>query len=639
MSIIEEKLANPSDIKNLNKEELNNLSKEVREAIIDTVSKNGGHLSSNLGVVELTIALLRQFDFCKDKIVWDVGHQTYTYKILTGRYEKFCSLRTKDGLSGFPKRCESKFDFFNTGHSSTSISAALGMVRANNLKGITNNVVAVIGDGALTGGMAFEALNDAGQSGLDLIVILNDNQMSINKNVGGLAKHLESIRVSKRYILLKKSAFNVLNKTKVGKCLAYILENLKTILRSFIRPSKVIFEDLGFKYYGPIDGHDIADIERHLSSAKKIKGPVLIHVLTQKGKGYEFAEVSPEKYHGVAPFEIANGIYKSPENKSAEKYSSFSNAFGEFLIEFASKDSSITAICAAMVSGTGLEKFQVKYPKRIFDVGIAEQHAITMAGGMATEQLKPVVALYSTFLQRGYDQILHDVALQNLHVVFCIDRAGIVGEDGETHQGIYDISLLNTIPSIEILSPRNYNELYNMLKYALYTCKGPVAIRYPRGSQKKIAEEYEIVDYDFTSPLPVLLSKGIDISIITEGIMYEKGINVTIELEKLGYSCDLIDIRRIKPLDNDFLLNSISKTNKVITIENALSHGGLGSSVESLILENNLSASIRKIGVKDHPLQHGKVDELYALEEMDESSILRIAKAMLSGKQEMSKNI
>ncbi len=638
MSILDDKLILPQDIKNLYDKELIELSSELREKIIDTVSKNGGHLSSNLGVIELTIALMRQFDFCKDRIIWDVGHQTYAYKILTGRSDDFCNLRKKDGISGFPKRCESKYDSFNTGHSSTSISAALGMVRANYIKGISNKVVAVIGDGALTGGMSFEALNDAGQSGLDMIVILNDNQMSINSNVGGLSKHLEAIRVSSRYLLLKRSAYEFLTKTKAGRFLANILEGIKTLLRVIIRPSKVIFEDLGFRYYGPIDGHDINEIEKHLSSAKKMKGPILIHIITQKGKGYNFAEISPDKYHGVAPFEVANGLTKPLVKTSQIPYSSFSNAFGDFITEYARNDSSITTVCAAMSAGTGLDYFQKEFPKRHFDVGIAEQHAVTMAAGMAAEGLKPVVALYSTFLQRAYDQILHDVALQNLHVVICIDRAGIVGEDGETHQGIYDIAILNTIPSLEILSPRNYHELNQMLKYALYKCKGPVAIRYPRGNEKILLEEFETIDYDFEYPSPVFLRKGKDLTIITEGIMAEKGVILCKTLEEKGYSCDLIDIRSIKPIYSKEILKSITKTKCVITIENAIKRGGLGSSIESVMSENEIFAELVKIGVGDHPLCQGKVDELYNLEGMDSLNIEEVALKLILKKLPVLKN-
>lgn len=632
MSDILNKIKTPQDLADLSAVEIEELSVQLRKEIISTVSINGGHLASNLGVVELTIALLREFDFLKDRIVWDVGHQTYAFKILTGRYPQFCTIRKLGGLSGFPKRCESKYDCFNTGHSSTSISAALGMARANQIKGIQNKVVAVIGDGALTGGMAFEALNDAGQSGIDLIVILNDNQMSINQNVGGLAKHLEGIRVSKKYIQLKQSTYKVLSKTKAGKWLSDMIESVKRGFRNYIRPQKVIFEDLGFKYYGPVDGHDIREIEKHLSSLKKIEGPVLLHVITQKGKGYEFAETSPEKYHGVAPFEIANGISKVKNSEAVEPFTSFSQAFGEYLTGFARNDSSIVAICAAMSTGTGLDVFESNFPKRFFDVGIAEQHAITMAAGMATEGLKPVVAIYSTFLQRAYDQLLHDVALQNLNVVICIDRAGIVGEDGETHQGIYDLAILSSIPTITILSPRNYHELKIMMEFAFYHCKGPVAIRYPRGGEKKISEEHDTIEYDSNSISPVLLNSGNDITIIAEGIMVEKGCRVCIELEKLGVSGDLIDIRMIKPLKRKTIIDSVRKTGKVIVLENAIIKGGLGSAVEELIIEEKIHAEITKIGVGDHILCQGKIDQLLIQEGMDVDSILEKAKLMIAGK-------
>lgn len=631
MPIIIEKLIEPGDIIKLNKDELIQLSFELREEIIKVVSNNGGHLSSNLGVIELTIALMRQFDFCKDRIIWDVGHQTYAYKILTGRYKDFCSLRKINGLSGFPKRCESKYDAFNTGHSSTSISAALGMLRANHIKGINNRVIAVIGDGALTGGMAFEALNDAGQSGLDLIVILNDNQMSINYNVGGMSKHLEKIRVSKKYLKIKNRAYTILNKTKTGVFIENCIEDMKTIFRLLIRHKKVIFEDLGYKYYGPIDGHDIMELERHLSAVKKMKGPILLHVLTQKGKGYEFAENEPAKYHGVAPFEIANGISNSKKTEPEKPYHTFSQAFGEFIVEFARNDSSIITVCAAMSSATGLDLFKNEFPKRFFDVGIAEQHAITMAAGMAAEGVKPVIAIYSTFLQRGYDQLLHDIALQKLHVILCIDRAGVVGEDGETHQGIYDLSLLMTIPSITVLSPRNYTSLKQMMKYALYQCKGPVAIRYPRGSEKELPAEFDVSGNPENIAEPVFLRNGNDLTIVTEGIMAEKGVIVCIELEKAGYTCDLIDIRKIKPLDEQILLDSISRTRKVITVENALRNGGVGSQIESLILRNNICASVEKFGVGDHLLCQGKIEELYKQERMDSDSIYRKAIQIIAG--------
>jgi len=623
------KIEKPQDLKNLNEEELKKLCSDLRSEIIKTVSVNGGHLASNLGVVELTVSLLREFDFSEDRIVWDVGHQTYAYKILTGRYPSFCTLRKMDGLAGFPKRCESIYDCFNTGHSSTSISAALGMIRAINLTDRKGKVVAVIGDGALTGGMAFEALNDAGQSNTDLIVILNDNQMSINTNVGGMARHLESVRISSGYLRIKSKTNKILNKTKVGKWISNIIDTVKSGFKRSIRPQKVIFEDLGFKYYGPIDGHDIYEIERHLDAAKNLKGPILIHILTHKGKGYEFAEISPDKFHGIAPFEVSNGILKSMSDKNYIHMKTFSEAFGSILSDFAFKDSKITAICAAMVSGTGLDEFNEKYPARLFDVGIAEQHALTMAAGMACEGLRPVVAIYSTFLQRAYDQLLHDIALQGLHVVICIDRAGIVGEDGETHQGIYDLSLLLTIPEIVVLSPRNYTELSRMMEFALYKCTGPVAIRYPRGKEKllDLINENQITTTE--NIIPEKLLSGNDITIVAEGSMVEIGYNVCCDLINDGLSCDLFDIRMIKPFYEKDILESVIQTKKILILENALVASGIGSVIESLISEKNIQARVVKIGVKDHILKHGTVDELFKLEGMDKDSVYKKAKNIL----------
>jgi 1-deoxy-D-xylulose-5-phosphate synthase len=429
--------------------------------------------------------------------------------------------------------------------------------------------------------------------------------------------------------MLKMKTSGLLEKTKIGQLLSDFIEHMKSILRYLLRPKKMIFEDLGFKYYGPIDGHNIEEIERYLSSAKKMKGPILIHVMTQKGKGYEFAEQAPEKFHGIAPFEISNGMTHTSQKVSKGKFSSFSMAFGKFLTDFARNDSSITAVCAAMPGGTGLERFYNEFPKRFFDVGIAEQHAITMAAGMACAGLKPVVAIYSTFLQRAYDQLLHDVALQDLHVVLCIDRAGIVGEDGETHQGIYDLALLTTIPSIEILSPRNYKELYRMMYHALYHSKGPVAIRYPRGGELTLPEEYEKTSQDLVEIHPVLLKSGKDLTIITEGIMAGKGALASIEIEKSGYSCELIDICSIKPIKETMLLESIQKTKHVITIENAITRGGLGSEIEKLIVEKGIQARIITIGVSDRPLCQGKIEELYEQEGMDVLSIVSQSIALL----------
>lgn len=629
MSILNEKIKNPIDIKKLSDDELNILCEEIREKIIDVVSKNGGHLASNLGVIELTIALLKEFDVNNDTIVWDVGHQTYAYKLLTGRYDEFETLRTCNGLSGFPKRCESKFDCFNTGHSSTSISAALGILRGEIIKGLNNKVIAVIGDGALTGGMAFEALNDAGQSGMDLIVILNDNEMSIGKNVGGMSKHLEAIRISKRYLNLKRKSYNILLKTGFGRWLIKIIERFKHLMRLFIRRRKVIFEDLGFQYYGPVDGHDLKDLQTHLSSIKKISGPILIHVITQKGKGYSFAENHPDKYHGVSPFEIENGL---PGTIALDetKLKSFTEAFSCSLIRLAKKDRNICAVSAAMSTGTGLELFEKLFPDRFFDVGIAEQHALTMTAGMASVGLKPVLGIYSTFLQRGFDQILHDIALQNLHVVICIDRAGIVGEDGETHQGIYDLSLLMGVPNLTILSPRDFNELDHMLEYALYSCDGPVAIRYPKGTEPDFSEKFKNfgeTENGLYTPSPVILEEGNDITFVTEGIMFSEVCKAAYMLKKDGISCDIIDIRKLKPFEANIILESAKKTKRVITVENAIKINGMGSCIQNSLFENNILASVMKLGIGDYPLCQGKISELLKQEGLDANSIYNLAKS------------
>ena len=439
----------PEQLRTLNSAQLEQLTADVRDLIIRTVASNGGHLASNLGVVELTIALLLEFDVRHDRIVFDVGHQSYTWKILTGRLDRFCTLRQKEGLSGFPKCCESPFDCFNTGHSSTSISAALGLSRAMDRLGKAGRSIAVIGDGALTGGMAFEALNDAGHSHENLIVILNDNQMSISRNVGGLSRHLENLRISPNYIRLKTGIDSLLLKTPlVGRPIYNLLQMFKRLARQTVQHQGILFEQLGFRYYGPINGHDIDSLRQHLRTIRQFKGPVLLHVLTQKGRGYPFAEASPDIYHGVAPFVVENGVSNGKGSGCT-----FSEEFGSCMTALASVNTKICAISAAMTSGTGLSDFAVQYPARFFDVGIAEQHAVTLAAGMAAGGMKPYVALYSTFLQRAYDQLLHDICLQNLPVVLAIDRAGLVGEDGETHQGVYDLGLLLPLPNLEIYCP------------------------------------------------------------------------------------------------------------------------------------------------------------------------------------------
>lgn len=464
-----ESLNFPEDLKKLNENEYKVLSEELREFLIDSVSKTGGHLASNLGVVELTLSLFKTFDFNKDKIIWDVGHQSYVYKILTGRKEGFKKLRMLNGMSGFPKRNESKYDYFDTGHSSTSISAAIGIARARDLNKDNYNVIAVIGDGALTGGMALEALNDAGFRKTKVIVILNDNQMSISTNVGGLSRYLNKLRIAPKYNKLKTDIHASLDTSPAGKKIAGKISKVKGSLKQLVVPS-MLFENMGVKYIGPIDGHDIKAMAEVFSKAREIDGPVIIHTLTQKGKGYALAEESPSKYHGIGPFDLESGELNSSSKNN------YSRVFGESLIKLSEKDKKIVAITAAMPDGTGLKDFSQKFKDRFFDVGIAEQHAVTLAAGMASNGLKPVVAVYSTFLQRALDQVIHDVCIQNLPVVFAIDRAGIVGEDGETHQGIMDISYLSMIPNMHIVAPKCLEEVEILLKWAIDR-KAPVAIR------------------------------------------------------------------------------------------------------------------------------------------------------------------
>ncbi len=475
--MILDSINNPKDVKKLNLIEQEELAKELREKIITTVSKNGGHLASNLGVVELSIAIDYVFNFPNDKIVWDVGHQCYVHKILTGRKDEFDTLRKYKGLSGFPKSCESTYDHFNTGHSSTSISAALGMARARDLNHGTEKVIAVIGDGALTGGMAFEALNDAGISKTSLLVILNDNEMSISKNVGGLSLILSKLRTKKTYLFVGGKGKSFVDRIPFfGKHIVNLVRKIKRILKQMFI-SNMIFEDMGYRYFGPVDGHDLKQLEYILDKIKDLEGPVLLHVKTKKGKGYIPAEENPDVFHATGKFDIATG------KKESSGKPDYSKAFGDSLIKVANHNHKVVAVTAAMKDGTGLTEFSQKFPDRFFDVGIAEQHAITMAAGMAKSGLIPVVPVYSSFLQRAYDQMLHDVAMQNLHVIICADRSGVVGADGETHQGLFDMSFTNTIPNFTITAPKNYEELDLMLEYSVENIEGPVLIRYPRGTE------------------------------------------------------------------------------------------------------------------------------------------------------------
>jgi len=602
----------PADLKKLSYQELEVLSKELRDYVIKVVSENGGHLASNLGVVELTLALHRVFDTPGDKIVWDVGHQSYIHKIITGRRESFKTLRKINGISGFPKREESVYDSFETGHSSTSISAALGMAKARDLAGENYSVAAVIGDGALTGGMAFEALNHAGDFPTNLIVILNDNEMSISHNIGGLSNYLSKIRTEPAYFKMKGKIEAILNRIPViGGSMFRGAERLRDWMKYLLVPG-VIFEELGFKYFGPINGHDIRKLEDVIKRAKSYNGyPVLIHVVTTKGKGYSIAENKPDIYHGISPFFIENGELKSKNSRKT-----YSEIFGDTMLKLADKDNKIVAVSAAMAEGTGLSAFASKYKDRFFDVGIAEQHAVTFCAGLASEGFRPVFAVYSTFLQRAYDQIIHDVCMQKLNVVFAIDRAGIVGSDGETHQGVFDITYLRHIPNIRIMSPKDGNELSEMLKMAL-SLEGPTAIRYPRGKAKK----FEFAHAPLELGKSEVLTEGEDGVIISEGNMVSIALEVCEKLKKAGRNFTLVNARFIKPLDEELLVGLSKKHKLIYTLEDNVVSGGFGSSILELLSRLRADVDVRIIGFDDSFIPHGEKEELYSLKKIDSESV------------------
>ena len=571
-----EKINGVEDVKKLNIKEKASLAEEIREYILQTVSENGGHLASNLGVVELTIALHSIFDVPHDKIIWDVGHQTYTHKILTGRKEEFKNIRTKNGIAGFPKTCESEMDCFNTGHSSTSISVALGMSRARDIRKERNNVIAVIGDGALTGGMALEALNDAGSSKSKITVILNDNEMSISKNVGGVNMLLSKLRAKRLYSRTNVKAKKIINKIpKIGPFFVKLVQRIKRGIKQLIIP-KMYFEDIGFTYLGPVDGHDIEKLESILKLSKQVENPVLIHVITKKGKGYKIAEQNPDKYHATGPFDIKTGKTKKAKEKD------YSKAFGDKLIKLAEKNEKIVAVTAAMKDGTGLKEFSQKFPKRFFDVGIAEQHALGLAAGLAKDGMIPIVPIYGSFYQRAYDQVIHDICLQNLPVVMCVDRAGLVGADGETHHGAFDMSFFKIIPNITILAPKDFKELEKMLKFAVNLGK-PVVIRYPRGGEaKQEFKKYEEIEIGKAE----VLQEGKDITIIGIGKTVASAIELAQKLKEEKIEAEVINARFLKPFDKETIKKSIMKTQKVITLEDNTIIGGLGSEVKEIIAKD-----------------------------------------------------
>ncbi len=604
-------IKSPADLKKLNIGELNDLCAEIRGVLIDSVSRTGGHLASNLGVVELTVAIHTVFNMPRDKIIFDVGHQSYVHKLLTGRMSKFHTLRQYGGLSGFPKRAESEYDAFNTGHSSTSISAALGLARARDLSGGDHNVLALFGDGALTGGMMYEAMNDAGHAKTPLILILNDNNMSIAKNVGAVSRHLRRLRVSPHYFKSKQVVEGVLNHIPLaGKPIARMIRKIKRRIRRLVIPT-TMFDDLGFTYIGPVDGHNIEALIACFEYSKLEKKPVLIHVMTKKGKGYPPAESNPEKFHGIGEFDVRTG--KTPPSKE-----SYSDRFGRTMLKLAAQNDKIIAVTGAMPSGTGLEAFAAKFPKRFFDVGIAEQHGVTMSAGLAAGGYIPVIPLYSSFMQRAYDQVLHDVCLQDLHVIFPIDRAGIVGRDGETHQGIYDVPFLSHMPNMRILSPVNYTQLDEMLEYAVYKCGGPVAVRYPRGS-----DELETPIPPFDGELSLTLRRGADISIITAGRMSIRAVEAADALAGHGIKTEILLLTSLKPLDKASIIAAAMKTGRVITLEDSVKPGGIGEQIAAILEETATKCRLKVFAVPDRPIPHGSVAELDKLCGLDADNIVK----------------
>ena len=596
-----ERIQKENDIKKLNPEELIKLAEEIREFLIEKTSKSGGHLASNLGVVELTIAMHRIFELPKDKIIWDVGHQSYTHKLLTGRKDQFDTLRKYGGMSGFPKRKESDCDAFDTGHSSTSVSAGLGYVKARDLKGEDYSVISVIGDGSLTGGMAYEALNNAAQLETNFIIVLNDNHMSISENVGGMSRYLAGLRTADFYTELKKGVTRTLERVpRVGERMIGHIRKTKNSIKQLIVPG-MLFEDMGITYLGPVPGHDIGALCKALSEARRIDGPVLLHVMTEKGKGYEPAENAPDIFDGIGPFDVGTGKALGEKKKDT-----CTDVFGKVLCEEAKRREDIVAITAAMADGTGLSRFKKLYPERFFDVGIAEAHGVTFAAGLAAGGMKPVFAVYSSFLQRGYDQMIHDVGLQNLPVVFAVDRAGLVGSDGETHQGIFDLSYLSSIPNMTVMSPKNKWELADMLRFAL-GFDGPAALRYPRGSAFDGYEEYR-------EPVSLGKSEMIfaekDIALFSVGHMFEEAVKVRKRLKAEGLSCTLVNARFVKPLDTA-CIRSLSKDHKLIAvIEENVASGACSQRVLECAAADNLQVKVLPCALPDQYVEHGSVDVL-----------------------------
>ena len=609
-----EKIQKENDIKQLKPEELEKLAEEIRQFLVEKISVTGGHLASNLGVVELTMALHLAFELPQDKMIWDVGHQSYTHKILTGRRAGFDDLRKYGGMSGFPKRKESECDAFDTGHSSTSISAGLGYVAARDIKGEEHSVISIIGDGAMTGGMAYEALNNASRLKSNFIIVLNDNNMSISENVGGMSRYLYGLRTAEAYTGLKKGVEDTLMKIPVqGEKILYQMKKTKSGLKQLFVPG-MFFEDMGITYLGPVDGHDIRKLYKTFQEARRVDHAVLVHVLTKKGKGYGPAEENPSRFHGIVPFDIETGEAKEKSSKD-----SYTDIFSKVFCDIAKQNDAVVGITAAMADGTGLARFARMFPDRFFDVGIAEEHALTFAAGLAAGGLKPVVAVYSSFLQRAFDQAIHDVCLQNLPVMIAVDRAGLVGSDGETHQGLFDLSFLNMIPNMTILSPKNRWEMADMVRFCA-DFQYPVALRYPRGAA------YEGLSA-FRTPIVYgkseILYEEEDIAVIFVGHMAELAVQVRDRLKEIGYHCSLINARFVKPLDTE-MLEALTKDHRLfVTIEENVLSGGFGEQVLHYVSRAKLDVGVRCIGIPDDYVEHGNVDLLRREVGLDAETIVK----------------
>ncbi|MBU9738950.1 1-deoxy-D-xylulose-5-phosphate synthase [Diplocloster agilis] len=609
-----ERINQTNDIKKIEEKNLPLLAEEIRRFLIDKISTTGGHLASNLGVVELTMALHLAFDLPEDKIIWDVGHQAYTHKLLTGRREGFDELRKYGGMSGFPKRRESPCDCFNTGHSSTSISAGLGLVQARELLGGFNKVISVIGDGALTGGMAYEALNNASRLESNFIIVLNDNNMSISENVGGMSTYLSELRTADAYTGLKTGIYNSLSKIPVyGDKMIEQIRKTKSGLKQLIIPG-MLFEEMGITYLGPVDGHNVEQMVKIFHEAEKLENSVLVHVITKKGKGYAPAEQHPARFHGAEPFDIKTGL---PTSKRAK--SNWTDVFSTVMRKLGDRDEKVVAVTAAMPDGTGLKRFRNMFPDRFFDVGIAEEHAVTFAAGLAAAGLKPVVAVYSSFLQRAYDQILHDVCIQNLHVVFAIDRAGLVGSDGETHQGIFDLSYLSSIPNMTIMAPKNKWELSDMMKFAVNFDR-PIALRYPRGAAYDGLREYRHpIEYGKSE----ILFEESDIALLAVGNMVETALGIRERIKDVGYNCSLVNVRFVKPLDEQMVRDIAGDHKLLVTLEENVKSGGFGERVLDLVNTERLKTNVLINALPDEYVEHGNVDILKRESGIDQETLFK----------------